>query len=427
MVNFTGRCLVHRAEILQLRGAWPAALDEARRAERRFGQAMHEVAAGEAAYRQGEIHRLRGERAAAARRTAMPDDAAGIRSRGCASCGWPRGTPTPLQPRSAAPWVRRLARSERAAPPSRLHRDHAGGRATVDDARAACRELEEITDGFRSGHARRGAAQATGRHRPCRRRRLGGARAAASGVSRVAASSMSRSKPRGSACWSGWPAARSATTDTGDAGTGGAPGGVRAAGSRAGRRPRRLARPERRRAQLPMDSRARELEVLRLVAAGETNKDDRRVALPQRADGRAPRQQHPRQAPRAVARGRHRLRVRAPAALSRRGWKHPGHLLPKVGWFLRCAASCRRPSLVASCSAVTIDRNDTMTTHELEQTRQHGTVSPRATTSSSRRRTCRSANEALAPGRHRGRYAVPGRRRRQPAASASRPRGSARA
>ena len=26
MVSFTGRCLVHRAEILQLRGAWPAAL-----------------------------------------------------------------------------------------------------------------------------------------------------------------------------------------------------------------------------------------------------------------------------------------------------------------------------------------------------------------------------------------------------------------
>ena len=36
MVAFTGRCLVHRAEIMQLDGAWPDALDEARRAGERF-------------------------------------------------------------------------------------------------------------------------------------------------------------------------------------------------------------------------------------------------------------------------------------------------------------------------------------------------------------------------------------------------------
>ena len=32
MVSFTGRCLVHRAEIMQVDGAWPDALEEARRA-----------------------------------------------------------------------------------------------------------------------------------------------------------------------------------------------------------------------------------------------------------------------------------------------------------------------------------------------------------------------------------------------------------
>src|SRR2546428_513063 len=36
MVAFTGRCLVHRAEVLQLDGAWRDALEEARRAGERF-------------------------------------------------------------------------------------------------------------------------------------------------------------------------------------------------------------------------------------------------------------------------------------------------------------------------------------------------------------------------------------------------------
>ncbi len=60
LVAFTGRCLVHRAEILQLGGSWPAALEEARRAGRRFVDTSN-PAAGLAYYRQGEILRLQGE------------------------------------------------------------------------------------------------------------------------------------------------------------------------------------------------------------------------------------------------------------------------------------------------------------------------------------------------------------------------------
>jgi DNA-binding CsgD family transcriptional regulator len=62
MVAHNGLCLVHRAEIMQLRGAWEAALQEARRAAERFTRGvLNELACGKAHYRQGEVHRLRGE------------------------------------------------------------------------------------------------------------------------------------------------------------------------------------------------------------------------------------------------------------------------------------------------------------------------------------------------------------------------------
>jgi DNA-binding CsgD family transcriptional regulator len=61
---YRGNCLVHRAEIMQLRGAWGDALEEARRAGRRFEETMN-PAAGLAFYRQGELLRLQGEFGAA--------------------------------------------------------------------------------------------------------------------------------------------------------------------------------------------------------------------------------------------------------------------------------------------------------------------------------------------------------------------------
>jgi DNA-binding CsgD family transcriptional regulator len=61
MVAFTGRCLIHRAEVMQLRGEWAAALEEARRAAERSLRGENPQAIGEARYREGEVHRLSGE------------------------------------------------------------------------------------------------------------------------------------------------------------------------------------------------------------------------------------------------------------------------------------------------------------------------------------------------------------------------------
>jgi DNA-binding CsgD family transcriptional regulator/tetratricopeptide (TPR) repeat protein len=62
LMPFRGQCLIRRAEILQLHGAWEEALESAREAcERLSNPPPGQRAAGAAYYRQGELHRLRGE------------------------------------------------------------------------------------------------------------------------------------------------------------------------------------------------------------------------------------------------------------------------------------------------------------------------------------------------------------------------------
>jgi DNA-binding CsgD family transcriptional regulator len=147
MVAFTGRCLVHRAEIMELRGAWGDALDEARQAAERALRSRSERAAAEAIYRQAEIHRLRGDFARA-------EDAyleAGRR-------GW---EPQPglallrlAQGRSdvAAAAIRR-ALAETSDTPKRARLLSAGVEIMLavgetDEARDAFGELDEIAKGY---------------------------------------------------------------------------------------------------------------------------------------------------------------------------------------------------------------------------------------------------------------------------------------
>ena len=80
MVAFTGVCRVHRAEIMQLRGAWQEAIEEAQRVRElaqgvsrltaaaplyQRAQAVSRQTVAAALYQQAEVHRLRGEFAAA--------------------------------------------------------------------------------------------------------------------------------------------------------------------------------------------------------------------------------------------------------------------------------------------------------------------------------------------------------------------------
>jgi ATP/maltotriose-dependent transcriptional regulator MalT len=59
MVAHTGVCLVHRAEIMQLQGAWQSALDEAERVGAQG--VLNQRASGRAMCVRGDLHRLRGD------------------------------------------------------------------------------------------------------------------------------------------------------------------------------------------------------------------------------------------------------------------------------------------------------------------------------------------------------------------------------
>ena len=61
MVHYRGQCLLRRAEVMQLRGAWLEAMEEARRARERLVEPPGQPGLGAAYYQLGELHRLRGE------------------------------------------------------------------------------------------------------------------------------------------------------------------------------------------------------------------------------------------------------------------------------------------------------------------------------------------------------------------------------
>ena len=263
MVAFTGRCLVHRAEIMQLDGAWRDALEEARRAGERFVETGN-PAAGLARYRLAELLRLQG-------------DFAGAESayREASGFGW---EPQPglaqlrlAQGRTDAA-VSAIARAEAAAVspldrarllPAFVEIMLAAG--DLDSARRACNELEEIATGFESAmlgavvaHARGSVHLAAGEPREA----LAPLRTAVDAWQRLGAPyEIARTRALvGDACRLVGDMESAALEH--DA--------ARAILERLGARPdlARLESPARGHGGLS----AREVEVLRLVAAGRTNR-----------------------------------------------------------------------------------------------------------------------------------------------------------
>ena len=65
LMLYRGECLIHRAEMLHLRGDWDAAADQIEQACRRLADPMGQPTLGAAAYLKGDLHRLRGQDRAA--------------------------------------------------------------------------------------------------------------------------------------------------------------------------------------------------------------------------------------------------------------------------------------------------------------------------------------------------------------------------
>ena len=265
LVPFTAQCAVHRAQLLQLQGDYAEALSELAFASERYA-AKGQPVTGMARYELGEVLRVQGDYAGAEaayeearRRVTRPQP-------GCPCSGWLAGE----RPRRSL--VAATARREPATPspapaccPPRSTSCSAADE--VEEARAAAVELEEIAERFACAAVSARAAYASG-----------SGRCWADGAAAEALASLRRA-------WKTWIdlGARYEAAHTrvqmalalralGDEDSAASELGVaeRTFAEIGARPPRRRPVGSRDRA-LPAGLTAREVEVLRLVAAGHSN------------------------------------------------------------------------------------------------------------------------------------------------------------
>jgi DNA-binding CsgD family transcriptional regulator len=146
MVAFSGVCRVHRAEIMQLQGFWLDALEEAKRAVERAPH-MNRQATAAAFYQQAEVHRLRGDLAEAEETYRRVSDLGADPQPGLALLRAAQG-----RAEVAAAAIRRaMGALTDPLPRSRLLPAFVEIMLSIGDAReahVACRELEEIASTF---------------------------------------------------------------------------------------------------------------------------------------------------------------------------------------------------------------------------------------------------------------------------------------
>ncbi|NLS07963.1 response regulator transcription factor [Rhizobium sp. P32RR-XVIII] len=161
LISFSGTCLMHRAEIKRLSGAWQDATDEAQRAVERLTQSNNRKDTGAAWYQLAEVHRLRGD-----------FDAAEQAYRSASQYGF---EPQPglallrLAKRhidAAVAAIRRVmgattdqVRRIRLLP---AHVEIMLAADEIEEARCACRELEDVAEGYGNELLRALAANARG-------------------------------------------------------------------------------------------------------------------------------------------------------------------------------------------------------------------------------------------------------------------------
>jgi serine/threonine protein kinase len=161
LVAYRGVCLVHRAEILQLRGAWPNAVDEAREACERLSAPPGHASVGVAFYVRGDLHRLRGEFAEAEEAYRQASQLGRKPDPGLAQLRLAQG-----QVEVAAAAIRRVAEEARdrrvrsRTLPAYVEILLAAG--DVAAAHAGADELSEIAGALDSGFLRSQSAQAKG-------------------------------------------------------------------------------------------------------------------------------------------------------------------------------------------------------------------------------------------------------------------------